>query len=56
MPKPPAGIPFPGTSLNATVLSNFVKVPFKSRMIMPGEQARPSEGNLIRENRSKHGK
>jgi hypothetical protein len=53
MPVPPPGMSFPVRSLNTPVPPNCVIVPFKTRMLMPGETARPSEGNLIRETRSK---
>jgi hypothetical protein len=41
---------FPGMYLIAPVPPNCMIVSFKLRILMPAEQAIPSEGNLIREN------
>jgi hypothetical protein len=53
MPTTPPGMSFPVTSCNPSEPLNCIIVPFKSRTLMPEEQAKSLEGNLIRETRSK---
>lgn len=50
---PAQGMSFPVTSRNAKVPHNCVVFPFKTWMLSLGELAKPSEGNLIKETKSK---
>jgi hypothetical protein len=42
MPVPPPGMSFPVRTLDSSIPPNYIMVLFKTRTLMPGEQARPS--------------